>query len=656
MAIPIKAVLSVSAKGFNVGIKGASKALGGLVALTKMATFAIVGLTAAFTAIVVRQAAVIDRLGKVSKVTGVAAETLQKFQFAAELAGVSSDQAAVALRRFSRRLGEAQKGTGELAPTLRRLGINLRDTNGQFKTAEQVLFELADGIANTEGESAKLSIAFKAFDSEGAELVNTLSKGGDALQEVFNRAEALGFVLTTSSIQGVEDFNDAFKELTTLIGGVTNALVANLAPALELITNELTDFLIELGKKFGGVDNLGEALAVGLIESIMVIIDSIGRLESSLIGFINGFRFYAKELGFVDQTEEAKIFAEQLELIQDAFRNAGAGARDLDTVIDKFNVLAAGARALSKSVADTGGVGEGMTTEQTEIFLSNMQEISDVIDSITEKGRTGILGGIQDDIELMTKGNFNEQLEENFALLELAFKTQVKNSDEIKFQYEKYRQILAVLEKSKFLILGKKNDQEEITEETEKELTFREKILEAVRQTAELFDTVIEGVAERLGSPLLRLQKTLEDGLVKGVEMFETALTDAILTGKADFSDLGDHLKRVLAQALVQKFITGPILALFGLAKGGPAKAGQPYIVGEEGPELFIPNQSGTVVPNHALGGMSGGTAVGGMSQTVNYNIQAVDAPSFQQLVARDPEFIFNVSRAGARRTPQGGF
>lgn len=39
------------------------------------------------------------------------------------------------------------------------------------------------------------------------------------------------------------------------------------------------------------------------------------------------------------------------------------------------------------------------------------------------------------------------------------------------------------------------------------------------------------------------------------------------------------------------------------LAKGGPAAAGRPYIVGERGPELFVPNSSGTVVPNHELGG-----------------------------------------------------
>ena len=81
-------------------------------------------------------------------------------------------------------------------------------------------------------------------------------------------------------------------------------------------------------------------------------------------------------------------------------------------------------------------------------------------------------------------------------------------------------------------------------------------------------------------------------------------------------------------------------------AKGGPVKAGNPYIVGEEGPELFVPGATGTIIPNNNLQGSgrgAGGTVI---------NISAVDTQSFQQAIARDPEFIFNVSRAGARRQP----
>jgi hypothetical protein len=38
-------------------------------------------------------------------------------------------------------------------------------------------------------------------------------------------------------------------------------------------------------------------------------------------------------------------------------------------------------------------------------------------------------------------------------------------------------------------------------------------------------------------------------------------------------------------------------------ANGGPVSTGTPYMVGERGPELFVPSNSGTIVPNNALGG-----------------------------------------------------
>jgi hypothetical protein len=57
------------------------------------------------------------------------------------------------------------------------------------------------------------------------------------------------------------------------------------------------------------------------------------------------------------------------------------------------------------------------------------------------------------------------------------------------------------------------------------------------------------------------------------------------------------------------------------LAKGGPAKAGSPYIVGEQGPELFVPGSSGTVIPNDRMGQM--GSAAGGPNINISYNIQS---------------------------------
>ena len=47
-----------------------------------------------------------------------------------------------------------------------------------------------------------------------------------------------------------------------------------------------------------------------------------------------------------------------------------------------------------------------------------------------------------------------------------------------------------------------------------------------------------------------------------------------------------------------------------GQAAGGPVSSGQAYVVGERGPELFIPNSSGNIVPNHKLSSAMSGVTI----------------------------------------------
>ena len=79
------------------------------------------------------------------------------------------------------------------------------------------------------------------------------------------------------------------------------------------------------------------------------------------------------------------------------------------------------------------------------------------------------------------------------------------------------------------------------------------------------------------------------------------------------------------------------ILSFFGgfFANGGRPPVGRPSIIGEKGPELFVPDQAGTVVPNNQLG----------MSKpvTVNFNINTVDARGFNELLVNSRGVIVNM-------------
>jgi hypothetical protein len=99
---------------------------------------------------------------------------------------------------------------------------------------------------------------------------------------------------------------------------------------------------------------------------------------------------------------------------------------------------------------------------------------------------------------------------------------------------------------------------------------------------------------------------------------------DAVLAG-GNLRQMLQAITQDLLRLIFRQQITAPLAGFLGeaifkgfRAEGGPVGAGSAYMVGEKGPELFVPGSSGSIVPN---GAMSGGGGKGGASVNVTYNI-----------------------------------
>ena len=90
------------------------------------------------------------------------------------------------------------------------------------------------------------------------------------------------------------------------------------------------------------------------------------------------------------------------------------------------------------------------------------------------------------------------------------------------------------------------------------------------------------------------------------------------------------------------KKVAGKISGMFtGKASGGPVSGGRPYIVGEEGAEVFVPRQGGHIIPNHELG--SGRS----IHITNNIRVQSTDGPGLiAAMGVLLPELERSVSRS----------
>jgi hypothetical protein len=111
-------------------------------------------------------------------------------------------------------------------------------------------------------------------------------------------------------------------------------------------------------------------------------------------------------------------------------------------------------------------------------------------------------------------------------------------------------------------------------------------------------------------------------------------------------TSVADSMKRdtTITVTTIRREVSEAAAGLMKRAAGGPVTGGLPYIVGERGPEMFVPSSSGVIVPNNA--GTSGGSPIGGNSYNITVQAGVGDPRAIGQQVV---EYIKRFEQANGK-------
>ena len=203
---------------------------------------------------------------------------------------------------------------------------------------------------------------------------------------------------------------------------------------------------------------------------------------------------------------------------------------------------------------------------------------------------------------------------------------------------------------------------EEVNLNLTKELTLLEKITKEIKKNNDAFKIQKE-IVGMIKSGVGSVSKAIAESIVLGKELnatfkalaqqiliniiaktieritllgIEKILTNTILKDEAEKDNLirkqNTNLKRQLALKTALSFMGGGVPFF---AKGGAVSKGKPVVVGERGPELFVPNSTGQIQQNAR--GTGGGTV------NVNFNIDAIDSSSFNNVLVENRGVITSI-------------
>jgi hypothetical protein len=115
-----------------------------------------------------------DAIGKVSTRTGIATDAIQAFQIAAVLAGGDTEGANTALEKFTRSVGDAQRGLKTQTDIFKDLNVQIVDVNGNTKSMDVLLREVTEAIGGLSSQSEKATVAANLFGRQGIKLLAIL--------------------------------------------------------------------------------------------------------------------------------------------------------------------------------------------------------------------------------------------------------------------------------------------------------------------------------------------------------------------------------------------------------------------------------------------------------------------------------------------------
>lgn len=483
-----------------------------------------------------------------------------------------------------------------------------RALSGVINTIQTVgkIGDVAARVGITAEQLQELQFALRQSGGEAAQAAPALERFSVAVSKAASGGGPLARFLRDNNV-ALTDQNGKLRSNAELLSELAN-LIKNAATPQERLN---------IAVQFFGRD-AGPAMVTALSNG-----------SAGLVKLAND----ARDAGAVlrnEMVKEAQELNDKWDKLVDSFTKKGqsaiiAGVRTVGEFLDKLDQWATKVLPILKAInqfnpvqlgLNAAGLGEGTDFDQRFHFGDGLAKGPTRFTVTPDPNRRTNTQSLGKSAGIDAFGREIAQVQKSIAVMEA--ETAAIDQGAVARDKAKIVAELETAAKAANTAAGMKNT--EVTAEQ------REKIEEvaAAYEKARAASEAANGPLRTFAREAADVNKQLQEAVVGGLKGFEDALIGVIQgtkDAKTAFRDMANAIIADLLRIAIRSLITSQIakalgafipgfggggmpISFPGRASGGPVSAGSPYMVGERGPELFVPRTVGNIVPN---GGLRGG-------------------------------------------------
>jgi len=602
-------VLGLDSGEFKQGIESADKSLSNF--SSKVATVGTVS-AAAFAAMTYKALAYSDAIADVAKANDMAIASVMALGEGLAQNGGSAENAGKLISSFTSQVDSAAQGSKEAQEAFNRLGVSFKDLAN--KDVTQLFDQTVKAIAEIEDPLSRAALGMTMFGKAG--------KGVDFVGLAEGTAEAR------------EQFAQ-YAKAVELSAELHDKLDAKATKTIILFTNAFLPTL----------NSLYDALAKDIkgMEGLMQAAESAGKFIAEI--FYNAYTVVMMMGAAITFVGSA---------IKDIFTGKGmtAVADDLKVYSDRVNELWKNAKAFhmemakpeakeeAKKVADTGPKRK-VTPYVDKAEAERKKRMEEAIEMAKKLSKEYERQSDFDLAQIRRKAELNGLTDKERQIAESMM--QMREQLESKLQAIESKRQDAIIKKELELAQEFENQKKIISEKSDFYIAETERVTRAIQEEQNTF-------AFGWNQAFAQYIEDSENAAKRGQEVFQTvtgnmnaAIDNFVRTGKLSFSSLAKSIIQDLIAIQLKASVTSMFKSGFSMfatggtdvggytssmaqfADGGNPPVGVPSIVGERGPELFVPHTAGTIIPNNRMQ-----SALGGGQTVNNFTINAIDTKSFE--------------------------